>query len=90
MMHLLLIRRHASSHALTHLCAVALLELAAQSHAFAFLQGSHKDHQYELREGQTITMDVKPEAGETQFDWMWQAVAICDYGLLFNYTVVCN
>ena len=54
------------------------------------LQGSHQDHQYQLREGQTITMDVKPEAGETQFDWMWQAVAICDYGLLFNYTVVCN
>jgi hypothetical protein len=54
------------------------------------LQGSHQEHQYQLREGQTITMDVTPKAGETQFDWMWQAVAICDYGLLFNYSVVCK
>ena len=53
-------------------------------------QGSHKEHQYQLREDQSITMDVTPEAGETQFDWMWQAVAICDYGLLFNYSVVCK
>ena len=54
------------------------------------LQGSHQEHQYQLREDQTITMDVTPKAGETQFDWMWQAVQICDYGLLFNYSVVCK
>jgi hypothetical protein len=34
--------------------------------SFVFAQGSHKEHQYQLREGQVITMDVAPEAGETQ------------------------
>ncbi len=47
-------------------CTFGLPRSTSLQRSFVFVQGSHKEHQYQLREGQVITMDVTPEAGETQ------------------------